>query len=388
MTTFSKSARQDDYGYYKVGNFRSYSKYHASVEHSKTGLPLEWIFNDHVYGSLDWTVEPKESLSELYRQRAQQLRDKYDYLVLRHSGGADSGNILDTFIDNDIKLDEICSYTNYAATGNRNNKLNAEIFHVAMPRVKEIQEKCPWIKYTVVDQCDMIMDHFDSKNTLFDWIYGANIFVNPGQATRPLHFKKSMPHWNEMFNQGKSVCFIYGSEKPRVRGINDKFYFHFIDLIEPAHGPEQQDQDEPWDNDELFYWSPDAPLIPIKQGHVIKNFFQQATVDTPWILTEMPRPYFNSSVSRNKNFYISSEGTHALIYPKWSYIPYQYKPTSAIFSFRDEWFFKLSDNDPVKYAWRTGLDHRWNTTPDSLKNDPRDLSKGFKLTQSRQYFLG
>jgi len=48
-----------------------------------------------------------ESLDFLYALRARQLREKYDYLVLYFSGGADSTNILKTFIDNNIFLDEI-----------------------------------------------------------------------------------------------------------------------------------------------------------------------------------------------------------------------------------------------------------------------------------------
>lgn len=388
MTDLIKTTRQDDYGYYKVGNFRSYNKYQASVEHGKTGTPLEWVFNDDVFGRLDWSIEPTESLAELYRQRAQQLRDKHDYLVLQYSGGADSDNILKAFIDNDIKLDEVCSYINYSATGDRNNKLNAEVFHVAAPKIKEIQQKCPWMKFTVFDQCDTIMNHFNDKNTMFDWIYWTNVYTSPGQATRPLHLKKSMPHWREMFEQGKSVGFIYGSEKPRVRGIHGKFYFHFIDMIETAHAPIQQELDEDWDNDELFYWSPEAPLIPIKQGHVIKRYLQQATASTPWVLTEKPRHYFNSTMSNNGNLYINNEGTHWLIYPGWEPIPYQYKPNSTVFTFRDEWFFSMSNNEQVKYNWQTGLTHRWANTPDSLKADPTDIVKGFKLTQSRQYLLG
>ena len=65
---------------------------------------------DSAYEALDWTAEPKSSLDELYKLRAWQIRDKYKYVVLAFSGGADSSNVLDTFIENNIPLDEIVTY--------------------------------------------------------------------------------------------------------------------------------------------------------------------------------------------------------------------------------------------------------------------------------------
>jgi asparagine synthetase B (glutamine-hydrolysing) len=101
--------RQDKFGFYQVGDFRTYSKFEAIEQHTKTNKKLQWNFNDTIYRSYKWDQEPKESLSELYRQRAQQIREQYDYVVLWFSGGADSTNILNAFIDNNIKLDEVAS---------------------------------------------------------------------------------------------------------------------------------------------------------------------------------------------------------------------------------------------------------------------------------------
>ena len=94
----------DRFGYYTVGTFKTYSKLMAILEHEKTGVHPQWHFNDEEFSAHDWKQEPQESLVELYRRRAQQIRDRYDYLVLFYSGGADSTNILQTFINNDIKL--------------------------------------------------------------------------------------------------------------------------------------------------------------------------------------------------------------------------------------------------------------------------------------------
>jgi diphthamide synthase (EF-2-diphthine--ammonia ligase) len=39
------------------------------------------------------------------------LRDKYDYLILYYSGGSDSWTVLNTFLENNIKLD--CVYVRW-----------------------------------------------------------------------------------------------------------------------------------------------------------------------------------------------------------------------------------------------------------------------------------
>ena len=97
--------RMLQYGFYQVGEYKFYSKFEAQILSEKSGLPIRWNFNDEAYDCSNWQVEPVESIGELYRQRAQQLRDQYDYLVLWFSGGADSTNILDSFVLNNIKLD-------------------------------------------------------------------------------------------------------------------------------------------------------------------------------------------------------------------------------------------------------------------------------------------
>ena len=103
-TSFS---RADQLGYYLVGQKKFYNKTLALIESFQTRYEPVWVFNNNVYGSIDWTIPITEDLPSMYKRRAQQLRDQYDYLVLYFSGGADSINILHAFIDNDIFLDEI-----------------------------------------------------------------------------------------------------------------------------------------------------------------------------------------------------------------------------------------------------------------------------------------
>lgn len=382
------NARQDVYGFYRVGPFESYSKFAAIQEHVRTGLELEWIFNDDVYGACNWHQEPTQSLQELYAARAQQLRNRYDYLVLCYSGGADSDNILDTFVANDIKLDEVAVYVNFAATGDRNNLMNAEIYNRALPKVQHIQQKWPHLRCTVTDYSELIIKHFEQPNTLFDWIYTSNIHVHPGTQTRHARWKQSQPHWQKLFDQGRTVAFITGNEKPNVHGIKGKFWFHFKDTVDSARGAVQQTLDHAWDIDELFYWSPDAPQIPIKQAHVIKRCLQLARPDSEFVTSTRPNTYHNSSWNKEYNLFLDHNATHKLIYPSWTPNPWQAKPVLPIFPHQTEWFFKQSDNEPAKQAWRAGLEYRWQHTPDRFKVDRKKIAKGFTTLQSKSYCIG
>jgi hypothetical protein len=129
---------QDKMGVYRVGDLSFHSKLEAIEMHAKTGIHPHWDFNEAVFSSYDWTKEPDASILELYRQRAQQLRDQYDYVILNYSSGADSQTVLDAFINNDIKLDEVVSFVNYRATADNNNVQNKEIVEVAIPTIKRL----------------------------------------------------------------------------------------------------------------------------------------------------------------------------------------------------------------------------------------------------------
>ena len=90
--------RQSKFGYYQVGELlTTFSKVEALGWSQRFNQPVQYRFNDLVFDSYNWTVEPAESLVQLYQRRAQQIREKYDYLVLFYSGGADSHNMLQSF---------------------------------------------------------------------------------------------------------------------------------------------------------------------------------------------------------------------------------------------------------------------------------------------------
>ena len=77
MGLLFNSSYPDKFGYYTVGEKKSYSK----LEALGWGSP-KWHFNDEIFSAIDWTIEPPFDLWELYKQRAKQIREQYDYVVL------------------------------------------------------------------------------------------------------------------------------------------------------------------------------------------------------------------------------------------------------------------------------------------------------------------
>lgn len=104
-------------GLYKVGNKAFTNKLEACL--ALNNIPgdhqIHWDYHDDVYKRAQWLHEPPVSIDELYKQRAIQLREQYDHLVLFYSGGADSHTILQTFINNNIKIDEVFVYGAFKA---------------------------------------------------------------------------------------------------------------------------------------------------------------------------------------------------------------------------------------------------------------------------------
>jgi len=317
------------------------------------------------------------TLSELYRQRAQQLRDRYDYIVLMYSGGADCQNILDTFVNNDIKLDEVASYVNYEATGDKNNFLNAEIFNVAAVKMQQY----PDIYHRLIDLTELTVEHFAADS---DWFYDLNMFFNPNSACRK-DLALKVKDWANMIHQGKNLCVLWGMDKPRILHINNKFITRFIDFIDSGPTVKSISGGQPY-TDELFYWSPDLPEIVIKQSHLIKNYLNSSDLASlPFVSTEKSDLAFKE-IDGTK-YWLSNHGVHRIIYPTWDISTFQLGKTSSILlSVRDSWFIKSSTSLALTH-WRNGVEKLRKLLPNHWVNDPTNFSKGLKSCWSKDYYL-
>jgi hypothetical protein len=367
-----------------VGDLKFHSKLAAIEMHAKTGIHPHWDFNEAVFSSYDWTQEPKENILELYRQRAQQLRDQYDHIVLIYSGGADSETALQSFVNNDIKLDEVASYVNYSATGDRHNTLNGEIFHNAIPRIKQLQQSCPWMSHRIIDLKDLQLEYFNSVIARFDWIYGTNTFFNSNVIARESLGTK-IQAWRDLIDQGKKLCLLWGLDKPRVVHENNKFLVKFIDIVDNGPTVKSFTGELPY-ADEIFYWTPDFPKIVIKQGHLIKNHLNNYTFTSPFISEQKSDLAYK--VVDGKRQWLNNHGLHSIIYPNYRIgtltAP---KPGSTVFSPRDVWFNNMDQSNRALQVWKMGVDKLWKTIPDYWKNNPTDVGSGLKACWSKDYFL-
>ena len=96
-------------GYYSCNGIEFESKIRAAVYAEAIKQPIKWHFNESHFSQFPWHIEPEQSLTELYNLRSRQIREEYDYVVICYSGGADSNNIVESFIRQGLHIDEIVS---------------------------------------------------------------------------------------------------------------------------------------------------------------------------------------------------------------------------------------------------------------------------------------
>jgi hypothetical protein len=372
----------DRLGCYRVGDLKFYSKLEAIEYMQKTGVHLHWDFNEAVFSSYDWTQEPKENILDLYRERATQLRNQYDHIVLMYSGGSDSHTVLESFNNNNIHIDEVCSWINYEGSADKKSYLNEEIYETAIPQIGTLKEKFPHIVHTVLDITHLTLDHMKTAGT--DWIYLNNHFFGPNVIART-NIGMKVARWRDIISSGKRLCILWGKDKPRVHHIDGKFALRFIDLVDDAASVFSMSGQQLY-NDEFFFWSPDCGKLLIKQAHLIKNYLSSVNFESlPYV--SLANTGLSYRVSNGKTYWLDVNGSNALVYPQWTNSSLvALKPPSIIISSRDCWFYKIN-NHPGKSNLETGLTKLQQYIPDYWKNDTTDFTKGIKVCWSKPYFL-
>jgi hypothetical protein len=365
----------DQFGFYTVGlNFKTYSKLLAIEEMQRTGQHLEWHFNEHVFKSYNWKTEPTETLQELYRQRAQRIRDSYDYVVLWYSGGADSRCMLDAFISNDIKIDEIANFVSYEADRDRHSVLNEEIFYNALPHIDQILERYPDIKHRVVDISPIISDIYLRPDVKFEYIYNIKGIMSANSLARS-YIREYVNEYKDIIDSGKRMCFLWGAEKPRLLKIDGAWNTCFIDVFSETN-LRLQSMDKLGYFDEWFFWAPDAAPIVAKQSHTLMKAMRAADV-----VPEMLSNQSGAHLPRADNGrYLKNDIYHSLIYPGWqSDLVVAPKPQNLLLSERDNWFWSQNPdtNLAVKNA-ASGIKEMIRRVGDYWLNDTNDYTRGIK----------
>lgn len=334
-------------GWYEVNGNRYLNKHHALEVCAENEWP-QWNFNNTEYSRVDWSTEPTKDIYEIYKERALQLRQKYDFLLLYYSGGVDSHAVLRSFIDNNIPLDGII-ITGSFSVDSEDLTCNQEQKRVAKQYVTQLSNAgklpCP------VFYLDTVKYHkFEDEN----WVYAC------GQSLTPQVFSYNnfwQEPWLQNFLMRGKTAFIRGVDKPRVILQDSQWYVSFLDsyiMSGTPTGTLKANQD--WDIQEYFYWTPDMPEIVVKQAHIMIQWFE----------ANLPYAEIEKLTTKESTFNRSKYNDYAdpLVYGR--YVeqepgqPRPYftlgKPAFTNVWHKDIWFFKSRDVLKDEYnKWIAGM---------------------------------
>jgi hypothetical protein len=343
MLDQSSTLYQNRLGYYTVGDQIYRNRFLAMSAAKKQSAKTTWHFNREVYSNINWETPIQTPLNELYRLRAQQLRNSYDYLILNFSGGIDSVTVLHSFIDNGIFLDEILIQlpSNFRPNAHDHSNANywSEIEYQAKPHLKKYQHLIdPRTKIRFQDICEPVNKIFSNEHWADIIQPHCNLTV-PGFARIVSQFYD--PDVLELAMKGVRVGRIYGSEKPKIRYIVGRYVAYFNDLgiyMHSAPGTTAESQALfSYHNVEPFYWTPYLPEIVVKQCQVIVS-----KVMTDPVYRQM----FHAALQKKAGWYSFEKLIAPVIYDRADEILWSTeKVTEFTVRKTDDWFWQGAETN-------------------------------------------
>lgn len=260
----------DRYGYYVVCGKKYYNKLEAFKVAFSQGYHPHWYFHEDTFDSVDWTVEPDKDLKTLYADRAQQLRNKYNKLILSFSGGTDSSTVADTFVYNGIKLDYLLNRNltdslRLNGLEKHESNMHNEPVLVAQPLYEQYRKIQPDLKYVSWNYIDRMVDFWNNTPDMDPYLwnsYSPNTIIKDNILELFSHLENT------------SRCIIHAIDKPIIFYINGRFYMTFQDNFVCHHAPSTTSFNEKAITTELFFWSKDSVELLKKQAHAMKKFFK------------------------------------------------------------------------------------------------------------------
>jgi len=337
-------------GWYEVKGTVYSNKYHA-LEQCGPGEWPKWNFHDEAYSQEPWHVEPKEDLYELYRQRAMQIRLKYQNVILYYSGGIDSHAILNTFIEAKIPLDGIIVSGSFGLNDDLAQGCNQEQLRVAKPYLDSLVAQglitCPIHYLDTVD----FHKKFEDEN----WVYAC------GQALTPQVYSYNFfweDPWVQKFLLQGTTCFIRGIDKPRVVLENGKWYVSFLDVYIMSGTPTGElSRKQDWDIQEYFFWTPEFTKIVNKQAHILINWFEENLTEAECarLTTKEAKTFKRGEYNKYVDPLVYGRYVQQEIGGEKTYYSLG-KPFSSNIWHKDFWFFKAKDVMEKEYqTWVAGL---------------------------------
>jgi hypothetical protein len=317
--------------------------YKTHLDALKSGKQCYIYYNDALYGSVNWKTEPSFSLKELYKLRAQEIRDTYQKVVVCLSGGIDSRNVLESFYYNNIHIDEIISVgafsqDSYFGSDENNNR---EIYVNVKQLLNEMN--LPKTKISFLDYTE----HFRNPKSFsliseYDdyWIYNISCWKSPHHL-----------YWNDLgkhiIKDNKKTCWVTGTGKTHVSFFEKKTYVSFSELELMNYSGKYIDGNLHREN---FYWGNSLISTEImkKQAYTMVKTFSK--FKDPWIFSKNYDKIYNKVVYDLRN--------PLIIKTK--------KSSSVLLSIRDTFIRNKTDSEIYKY-YKSGLIKLMKDVPDIQK---------------------
>jgi len=358
-------------GYYRVGNQVFSSKLLALMAGSQSNIHPEWIFNNNIFDAVDWTKEPALDIDSLYLNRASAIREKYDYVVLMYSGGADSHNVLKTFLRNNLRIDEIVTTWSVEAakkyvgdpTDRSAANYLAEWNYLLEPQLKYIATHYPDIKITVVDSTTDIANNCYCEEDFFLFDHFHNL---PGMNRWPALVRKL----KEIGDQHPNSIMLTGVDKPQFNYDKNQLHLFFIDMTTAIKSQEGV-------NIEYFYWSADAVNIVKKQCHMVLQYFKNNPELKPMLTNR------NDALLRIIN---------TVVYPT-TFDPERFqsgKQKYMLFNDQQKWAWNLTQFQDGSYVdrWSSQIANFNLIINDRFKRYKDGLFDGYHGFLTKDYFIG
>lgn len=366
----------DKFGYYTVGDLKTYSKLEAIEWQQRFGHFPEWNFNRSVFDACDWKTEPEIDLWDLYKVRARQIRDSYDYVVLFYSGGSDSHNLILAWIDAGLKIDEIASFWNVEGSKTRDTVQNSEIDRVVLPDVEHMRSQGLEFKFRLIDTSSMELE----STRLDDLVYSLNHNFSPLHSAKII-MREQIAAYRDIIASGKKLCFVWGAEKPQLYHDDHGMYLMFLDFLDSCVGPWQQRNYHDGIYDEYFYWTPDLPELIIKQAHTVKRFVETCN-DAHHYQDKFTAFGYNKQLGK----YLTAESSKMVLYPRWRNDIFNAgKQNKRFFSARNQWIW--DSNLEQKDLFLSAGKHLYEQAGNYWVNELGVIHRGIKCHTSPRYYL-
>ena len=226
--------------HYKTNDKHFASKFDAidEFETKKQTMVLEV---PESYHNFDFTVEPKEDLSILFKNEASRIRDENNLVRLFYSGGADSHAVLSAFVDNNILLDEIvCLKSGF-------EDADWEIDRFAIPYIESIKAKLKNTKINILTPT--VKDYENWYND--DWTskYLSHKFTSTIAFFRLI---------DQPYNFDDGAVNIKAKDKPKIVKHKGELYMYISD----SNSEIEQN---------VYHFLMENPAIISKQCHLLIN---------------------------------------------------------------------------------------------------------------------